>query len=201
MLYACLRGRSRPRVCGRLGASVPRSAAAVFPDPGWTVVAVKSSKRGPSKGFDPQRLEHYRAVIGPGPSADEFKVPPGLVVETRKAGLRFRGDAAAILRLEDEFSKLARSESGDEVRVEGWVLRVQDEVPADDEPECVVMPWHAWWMAGHLFSDVAYGYYNSPFDFSDVGYICFIAHDGTASPCPSPDIGVILDGPIVRNRH
>ena len=160
-----------------------------------------------SQGFDDNhlerrraRLERRRARLGDGPTAESFAVPAGLTVEASPHALRFRGPADAVARLRGEFRKLARSQPGAEVRVEGWTLRVQDDIPEGVSNAVIVLPWHAWQMVGILLSDVAYGYEPNPFDFSEVGYISLVAEDGTRMPWPRPDIGVIVDGPLLVDR-
>jgi hypothetical protein len=147
--------------------------------------------------FDDWWLERRRSGLGIGPDAEFFRVPTGLTVDSSGGAFRFQGPAQAVAGLRDEFARLARSQPDTEVRIEGWVLRVQDEVPTAVESGVIVLPWHAWQMVGILLSDVAYGYYDSPFDFSEVGYICLITEDGTRLPWPQPDIGVIVDGPLL----
>jgi hypothetical protein len=153
-----------------------------------------------SQGFDDRDLEVRRSRLGLGPSAESFAVPAGLTVETSPEALRFRGSAEAVALLREEFQKLARSQPGAEVHLEGWTFRVQDELPEGDEDAVIVLPWHAWQMVGILLSDVAYGYEPNPFDFSNVGYITLIAEDGTTSPWPRPDIGVVVDGPLLADE-
>ena len=61
------------------------------------------------------------------------------------------------------------------------------------------MPWHAWGIAASKFGEVATSFEDSPFDFSECGYIVRIHSDGVTSPAPWPDVGVELVGdPIPR---
>ena len=131
-------------------------------------------------------LEVRRSRLGLGPTAESFAVPAALAVETSPKALRFRGPPEAVALLREEFQKLARSQPGAEVRVEGWTFRVQDEVLEGAEDAIIILPWHAWQMVGILLSDVVYGYEPNPFDFSNVGDITLIAEDGTPSPWPRP---------------
>lgn len=150
-----------------------------------------------SKGFDETSLERRRSRIPPGRTAEDFAVPLGLEVETSPEALRFRGRAEAVALLREEFRKLARSPSGAEARVKDWTFRVQDEVPDRLEDAVIVLPWHGWQMVGTLLADVAYGYEPNPFDFSKVGYIVIFDDEGQKRPWPRPDIGVIVDGPLL----
>jgi hypothetical protein len=99
--------------------------------------------------------------------------------------------------LREEFKKLERSPSGDEVGVRGWIFRVEDEVSETADEKVIVLPWHAWGMVGALFSDVASGSEPNPLNFSDIGYISRVAEDGTLLPWPRPDISVNVDGPLL----
>ena len=162
-----------------------------------------------SSGWQPQpatwfneegRLERMKDMIGSGPTAESFVVPQGLSIESSPEALRFRGSAAAVDALENEFDKLARSQPGSEVHIEGWTLRVQEELPEDVEDSTIVLPGFAWEMVGRLFSDVAYDYEPNPFDFSRVGYIIKLDADGQKHRWPQPDIGVIVEGPLFPNN-
>jgi hypothetical protein len=52
-------------------------------------------------------------------------------------------------------------------------------------------------MVGILLSDVALGHEPNPFDFSNVGYITVTDQEGQEHPWPQPDIGVIVEGPLL----
>jgi len=53
------------------------------------------------------------------------------------------------------------------------------------------MPGHAWNIAASVLRDVAYGEYENPFDFGDVGYL---------APRPVVDIGVEILGELLIDR-
>jgi hypothetical protein len=142
-------------------------------------------------------LEGRRQSLKHGPTAEDFGLPAGLKVESSPEAIRFRGKAEAIGRLRGEFDKLERSPAGSEVHVAGWIFRVEDTYLPDPADNVIRMPWHAWGIAGSVLSDAAYGYESNPLDFSQVGYIVDIAEDGTRTPWPRPDIGVIVEGPLI----
>jgi hypothetical protein len=72
-----------------------------------------------------------------------------------------------------------------------------DEIPDRIEDAAISLPWHVWQMVGILFADVAYGFEPNPFDFSKVGYIVIFDDERHKRLWPRPDIGVIVDGPLV----
>jgi hypothetical protein len=123
-----------------------------------------------------------------------FPLPSGVEVVNGPNGPRFRGsaqqvvDAVKALRSQKE---LPRSSL---VAVGGWVLQVSDfvyEVTRTDrgfDPQIVSMPGHAWNVAASILRDVAYGEYDNPWYFGDVGYL---------NPPIEPDIGVEIVGPLL----
>ena len=149
------------------------------------------------KGTSYSHREWRSKRLVAGPTAESFVVPVGLVVESSPEALRFRGPASAVALLDEEFAKLERSEPGAEAHVEGWILRVQEEFPVDVPEHVIVMSWDCWGMAGTILSDVAYGYEMYPSDFSQVGYVAIIDDKGQRHPWPRPDIGVIVEGPLL----
>jgi len=117
-----------------------------------------------------------------------FDLPEGVEVVAGPRGPRLRGPAAGIAVAVEELRNLRDQSTGYRVRLAEWTLMVDDEVPAQREPLVVTMPGKAWNIAASVLRDVAYGEYDSPFDFGDVGYL---------SPPPDPDIGVEVVGPTL----
>jgi hypothetical protein len=139
-------------------------------------------------------------MLGDGPTAGAFSLPPGLVIETFPDALRFRGPANDVARLREEFAKLARSQPGAEVAVGDWFLRVDDQLPERPEAGVIVFPWHVWQMVGILLADAAYGYEPNPVDYSETGSLGAETPPGTWSELEQADIGVIVEGPLLPKR-
>ena len=144
-------------------------------------------------------LEGRKARLTSGPTAEDFALPDGVSMIEWSSGVRFRGDAQQLLALADELRKLERSTDGDSVRVLDWTFVVDDEPAALSIDKTISMPWHAWGIAASKFGEVATSFEDSPFDFSECGYIVRIDSEGVTSPAPRPDLGVELVGdPIPR---
>jgi hypothetical protein len=113
-----------------------------------------------------------------------LELPPGITIVARRTGLRFRGDATALLALAEWVRTLSRSRVT-ELTVNDWRLLASDEVPSEPDNRIVVLPAHAWNIAASKFAEVATSWEKSPFDFGDCGYLI---------PRPQPDVGVELIG-------
>lgn len=146
-----------------------------------------------------QWLARRKSHLVDGPTAETFVLPSGIQIESSDTRIRFRGSAASIAALEPEFSKLERSSNGAEARVDDWTFEVDDSSPDTGRPRRLVLPWHSWGIVGSLFRDVAYGYLPTPFDFSSAGYVAATDDSGAPSIAGRLDIGVIIEGPVLRD--
>ena len=113
-------------------------------------------------------------------------LPPGIVVIDGPKGLRFQGTATALLRLCDEtLARLRYAPDGSRFVVGDWIMGIFEHQPLLDSPKLIAMPRTAWGIVSAKFAEVATGWEETPFDFSDCGYLW---------PPPDPDIGVELVG-------
>jgi len=96
-------------------------------------------------------------------------------------GLRLVGPGEQIIWTVRQFEEVSKLSQGEFARLEDWILVVSEFVPDSVPARTVVMPASAWRMAAGQLADVAYGYYPSPLDFSELGYL---------KPPPVNDVGV-----------
>jgi len=112
-------------------------------------------------------------------------LPLGIVAVDSPKGLRFKGSATALLRLCETLDRLKDAPDGSRFIVGCWIVGVLEHQPLLDSPKLIAMPRSAWAILSAKFAEVATGWEETPFDFSDCGYLW---------PPPDPDIGVEVVG-------
>lgn len=118
--------------------------------------------------------------------AVEILLSPGVEILNGPRGARLRGPARAVVETVERLRRLQELGEGEQAQLGTWTLVVSDSVPGGLPPATVSMPGHAWNVAASVLRDVAYGEYDNPLDFGDVGYL---------EPPPVVDFGVEIVGP------
>lgn len=113
---------------------------------------------------------------------------PGVEVVAGPAGFRLKGPALAVVETLQRLRMLNDKPEGYKTTIGEWTLLVSDYVAESLPERTLSMPGHAWNVAASVLSDVAYGEYENPFDFGDVGYL---------DPRPDPDLGVEIVGELI----
>ena len=115
----------------------------------------------------------------------EITLPKGIEIVQGPYGPRFKGAARALRELASQLRILRDAPLGFTCRVGSVTLYVTDNTADIRGRDRVSMPPQAWNILASKFTEVTYGWEDSPFDFRDCGYL---------SPPPEPDLGVELDG-------
>jgi hypothetical protein len=117
---------------------------------------------------------------------DALIPPSDLELTETERGLLLKGPAHVIddfCRI--ELRRLASLGHGCGMTCGTWRLMVSDHIVEPPLLRTIAIPAGAWNIAASVLADVAYGEYDSPFYFGDVGFL---------QPPPEPDIGVELAG-------
>jgi hypothetical protein len=115
----------------------------------------------------------------------KLNLPKGLVLDELNDKFRFRGTADQIQELSTELRKIQNLRNGQKCHLDKLTIIVSDEVPAFADKFTIQLPKKAWNIMASKFSEVAYNWEESPFDFNDCGYL---------SPKLGIDLGVELIG-------
>ena len=115
----------------------------------------------------------------------KLNLPRGLVLDELEDKFRFRGTADQIQELSIELRRIQNLRNGQKCHLDKLTLIVSDEVPAFADNFTIQLPKEAWNILASKFSEVAFSWEESPFDFNDCGYL---------SPVLGIDLGVELIG-------
>ncbi|MDO1451984.1 hypothetical protein Q0590_37290 [Rhodocytophaga aerolata] len=115
----------------------------------------------------------------------KLNLPNGIEINEFEDKFRFRGTADQIQQLSVELRKIKNLSNGEKCRLGKLTLIVSDEVPDFNAKSTIQLPKHAWNIMASKFSEVAYNWEESPFDFNTCGYL---------QPRLEIDLGVELIG-------